>query len=411
MKYRKWYKLDNVGTFYASLSNIKIPNVFRYSALMNDNIEENILQTALIKTLEIFPNFNVNLKKGIYWYYLQESAKNPIVTEENLPICFKLYNNDDDFLYRVSYFKNKINFEISHILSDGRGSMDFFKYLISQYTLLKYDITDIDINTSNSELERSEDSFSKYYNKKSKIEINKSKIYRYKQAKFANQTQFMELHLNVKDVINIAHKYNTTMTIFLVSLLIFSFKSSLKVEDLSKTIRIDIPVDLRKFFKSTSSRNFFGLFSVDYTFKTVDDQLEEIIESIKKQFKENLTAEKLSNRMNKMVSFEKNPFLKPVPIFIKNFLLKIIDSFTSKLSSSCFSNVGIINLNEKISKYVKNISVLSSTNTFQFISCSYKDTLTIGISSRFRYNDIIKNFCRYFSENNLKTEIYVSEVI
>ena len=72
---KKWYKLDNIGKFYASTANTKIPKVFRYSAILNDNVDEVILQIALNKTIEIYPNFNVNLKKGIFWYYLEGMLK------------------------------------------------------------------------------------------------------------------------------------------------------------------------------------------------------------------------------------------------------------------------------------------------------------------------------------------------
>jgi len=106
---KKWYKLDNVGKFYASTSNSIIPKVFRYSAYLYENINEDILQIALNKTIEIFPNFNVNLKRGFFWYYLDETSKQNKVTKENLPICFKLYNNSDDYLFKVTYYKKKIN--------------------------------------------------------------------------------------------------------------------------------------------------------------------------------------------------------------------------------------------------------------------------------------------------------------
>ena len=109
MRIRKWYKLDNVGKFYASIVNNKIPAVFRYSAILKDECDPILLQQALNKTVEVYPNFNVNLKKGLFWYYLEETNKKNKVTKENLPVCFRLYNNSDNFLYRISYYKNKVN--------------------------------------------------------------------------------------------------------------------------------------------------------------------------------------------------------------------------------------------------------------------------------------------------------------
>lgn len=400
MKRKNWYKLDSVGKFYASISSKQIPNVFRYSCILNCDIDENVLQSALNNTIELYPNFNVNLKKGIFWYYLDETHKKFKVTKENLPICFRIYNNDDDFLYRVSYYKNKINFEVSHILSDGRGSVEFFKVLISNYLKIYYKIKDYNVVTNNSNLEKSEDSFVKYYKKTHKYSRKRPKIYMYKGRKTKN-TRYMECHINTEKILELAHKYNATITEFLVSLLIYSFKDELSLKDYNKSIKIDIPVDLRTFFKSTSSKNFFGLTYVTYKFNSNLDTLENIISNVQKQFKENITKEKLSERANLMVSFEKNIFCRITPIFLKNYVLKIIDRFTAQMCTSCLSNIGVIKFDEEIKDYIKSVSVLTSTTGFQFTICSFKDAFSIGISNIFKYNDVIKNFLRFLSSNGL----------
>ena len=66
----QWYKLNNIGKLYASTANMKPPKVFRYSAYLKEDIKEEILQEALNKTLEVYPSFKVNLRKGFFWYYL-----------------------------------------------------------------------------------------------------------------------------------------------------------------------------------------------------------------------------------------------------------------------------------------------------------------------------------------------------
>lgn len=410
MKIKRWYKLDNVGKFYASIKNNKIPKVFRYSAVLKDDIDETILQNALNKTIEVFPNFNVNLKRGMFWYYLEETNKVNRVTKENLPICFKIYNNSDDFLYRVSYYKRKINFEVSHILSDGRGSVELFKVLLSNYINIRYNLN-IDTNKNNkSNLEKTEDSFDKYYQKIKNTKSKNQKTYIYKSKKFRNQTRYMECHMNVLDALKIAHKYNTTLTSLLVSILILSFKDELKLSDMNKYIRIDIPVDLRSYFKSSSSMNFFGLTTISYKFNSKEDTLEDIIKEVNKQLKENLKKEKLLERVNLMVSFEKNWICKFVPIFIKDIVLNYADKIASQQSTTCLSNIGVIKLEPVIEDKVESISVLTSTNSFQFTICTLKDDLCIGISSTHINNDVIKNFCRFFPLNDIDVKIDVSEV-
>ena len=407
---KKWYKLDNIGILYASITNKNFPNVFRYSATLKEKIDKNILQESLNNTIEIYPNFNVNLRKGIFWCYLQETDKKNKVTIENKPICYNLYKNEEDFLYRVSYYKNKINFEISHILSDGRGSLEFFKILVSNYIKLKHNLNKVEIITKSSNIEKTEDSFDKYYEKNSYKKDNKEKIYNYKGKKMKNQTLFFDCHLNTKEVLLLAHKYNTTLTSFLTSVLIYSFKDELSTKDLDKTIRIEIPVDLRKYYNSNSSKNFFGLAHISYKFNSKKDTLEDIIKNVSKQFKENINIDKLSKRANQMVYYEKNVFCRFAPIFFKNIVLSIIYKCSFNMSTTCLSNIGEIKFKEEISKYINSISVLTSTNNFQFTICSHKEDLSIGISSKYKYNNIIKNFCCFFSKNNLDININVSEV-
>ena len=368
---------------------------------MNDNINEVDLQKALDNTIEIYPNFNVNLKKGIFWYYLDETNKKFRVTKENLPICFKVYNNDDDFLYRVSYYKNKINFEVSHILSDGRGSVEFFKLLVSNYIKVHYNLTKYNVTTNNSTLEKSEDSFNKYYKKTPRSTRKRPRIYKYKGRKIKN-TRYLECHVDTNKILELAHKYNATITEFLVSLLIYSFKDELNIKDYKKSIKINIPVDLRTFFKSTSSKNFFGLTYASYKFKNNMDKLEDVICEVKNQFKENITKDKLSERANLMVSFEKNIFCRIIPIYLKNYVLKAIDFFTSQMSTSCLSNVGIIKFDEEVKDYIKNITVITSTSGFQFTICSFGNDMSIGISNKYKYNNVIKNFLRFLSDNDLE---------
>lgn len=411
MESKRWYKLDNIGKLYSSLASNSTQNIFRFSATLKDNIDKFILQEALDLTIKSYPNFNVNLKKGIFWYFLEQSNKKFIVTEENLPICFKLYNNSNDFLYRVSYYKKRINFEVSHIISDGRGSINFFQTLIINYLKIRYELKDIN-NYSCSYLQCSEDSFLKYY-KKTNNKVNdhySTNIYRYNSKKLINKTRFFELHMSVKEVLKLAHEYHTTLTTLIISILIYAMKDVMSEKELNDTIKIDVPVDLRQYFKSFSTRNYFCLIPVIYKFSSREDSIEDIIKEVSKQFKNNLTKENLSIKVNQMVSLEKNIICRITPLFIKNIVLKIVDLYTRKLATSCVSNIGVIKFADNISSYIENINILVATNSFQFTLCSFEDDLSIGISSKYKYNEIIKKFCTYFSKRNINVIINASEV-
>ncbi|MEI3508561.1 MAG: hypothetical protein V8R01_05600 [Bacilli bacterium] len=50
----------------------------------------------------------------------------PKVTEEVLPPCSALYdNNSKALLFRVAYFKKRINLEVYHAITDETGAMEF----------------------------------------------------------------------------------------------------------------------------------------------------------------------------------------------------------------------------------------------------------------------------------------------
>ena len=406
----QWYKLNNIGKLYASTANMKPPKVFRYSAYLKEDIKEEILQEALNKTLEVYPSFKVNLRKGFFWYYLEETNKDIKVSEENLPVCFKLYNTSEDFLIRITYYKKRINFEASHIISDGRGGVEFFKLLVSNYIAISNNLEIPKTNSEGTSIEKTEDSFRKYYEKGKLEKEAKTKPYKYKSRKFRNQTQFLECYVSTKQVLDLAHKYNATLAVFLTAVTIYSFKNYIKAADFDKYIKIAVPVDLRAFFKSNSLNNFFGVVNIEYKFKSNKDSLEEIIEEVKKQFKEKITEENLKKRADKMVMLEKLWAYRWFPIIFKDFVLNIAKSINASNSSTNFSNIGRIDFGKEINPYIDKISAMMSSESFQFISCSFEDNLCITISNAYVNNDIIKNFCRFFVENGIDMQINCNEI-
>ena len=110
-----WYRLDNVGKFYSSQAGSSRQTVFRYAATLVDDVDPEVLQHALVKTVEMFPNFNVCLRSGVFWHYLEPSGEVPQALPETLPVCYGLHMNAHSVLFRVTYFGPRINVEVSHM--------------------------------------------------------------------------------------------------------------------------------------------------------------------------------------------------------------------------------------------------------------------------------------------------------
>lgn len=408
MKSKKWYKLDNIAKFY-SFTNNNVPAIFRYSVTLTEEVDKDILKQAVEKTIQEFPSFYCSLKKGIFWYYLEQANKPIIVEEEKVPICDKMYHDGDDLLIRVNYYKKRINLEVSHILSDGRGSLILFKSLIYQYLKIKYKIKGLTSEEKSSSYEKTENSFDKYYSGLKTKKTKQKKIYHYHGRK-KKTTTYMEYHISTKKVQELAKKQKVTITTLLIAVLIQSYQQKMHELEKKKSIKIDVPVDLRKYFPSSTSRNFFGLITIIYD-NNKSNNLEDIIQSVDNQLKENIKKDQLAIRMNQMIYLEKNIIIRLVPMVIKDLVLRIVDKIVYNSTTSSVSNIGKITVDKKIEPYIEGFNVLTTTKYLQLTTCSYQDDLSIGISSKYISNDIIKNFCHFFSENKIEGIININEEI
>lgn len=178
MARRTWYRLDNIGKFYSSQAGRSSQTVFRYSAELADGIDPDILQHALDHAIAQFPSFNVHLLNGMFWHYLEQSDGRPLVEPEHLPICSRLHYGPKSMLFRVSYFRNRVNLEVSHIISDGRGAINLFKSLLHAYIAERYDVPGVPSDYDGSDSDKAENSFDKYYEKDKAGAAPGTKIYR-----------------------------------------------------------------------------------------------------------------------------------------------------------------------------------------------------------------------------------------
>ena len=137
-----WYKLDNAAIMIPATTRGASTRVFRIVCELKDSIDPEILQEALDRTIWEFPHFNVVLRKGLFWYYLDSTNLMAKVSKDALPACAPLYiPGRRTLLYRVVYFNRRISLEMYHVLADGTGAFVFFRRMIVHYLEMKYGIS------------------------------------------------------------------------------------------------------------------------------------------------------------------------------------------------------------------------------------------------------------------------------
>ena len=121
-----WHRLDNTANLFPVISSRKFSNVYRIAVSLAQAVEPELLQKALETVLPRFSAFRVRLRHGMFWYYLEENTATPTVyPEEDYPCRYIDPVQNNHFQFRVSYFENRVNLEVFHVLTDGNGGKDF----------------------------------------------------------------------------------------------------------------------------------------------------------------------------------------------------------------------------------------------------------------------------------------------
>lgn len=403
----KWYRLDNAAKIFPPSRNKYDAKIFRFSVSLKELVDKNILEKALQRTLQEFPVFKSILKRGLFWYYLEETDITPIIKEEYARPCS---NFDNNLLFQVTYYKTRINLEVNHALTDGTGTLMFLKTLVAFYLDFKYNINSFTIINNASTKESSADSFQKYKNGKFKKTItNKKFAYQIKDEKYAeNRLKIIEGIASVKDLIKLAKQYNVTLTVFLTSVLIKSIGESMDVKDRRKPIVIAVPVNLRNYYPSYTVRNFFS--AVNISFKYNGEDLIQIISAVKEEFNKNLENNNIKNKMNNMAILEDIFILRLIPIFLKNLVLRWAYKFTDYYQTMTLSNIGIIKMPEDYQEYIDYFDVFVSTARIQICMCSYLDKMLLSFTSQFRNSEIEKNFFRFLSNAGIDIVLNTNQI-
>lgn len=407
-----WYRLDNIGKFYASQAGGSRQTVFRYSATLDRDVDPAALQRALERTCEWFPNFNVCLRSGLFWHYLEPSGQTPKASPEELPVCCGLHANSRSVLFRAVYFGPRLSVEVSHIVSDGRGTLMFFKSLLNAYVGEAYGVDGLEEPEGDaSEREKAEDSFDKYFERDKAGPTKLPKAWRLRGWADVTDPSFMELHLPAGAVVALARSWGVSVTSLVCAVLVSSLRGEMNARDLGRAICLDVPVDLRGHFGSATSRNFFGLAYVTYVPAEHEEGVqgeEGIARLVHAQLKEAVQPERLKQRMNRMVALEKNPALRLAPLFVKDLALEAADRKSARDTTATVSNLGVVKLDPRVAPHVHDMNVLTSTTGLKLTMCTLGDDMSVGFASAYQGHDVVKRFCRFFTGRGMAARMNVS---
>ena len=264
-----WSRLDNAAKIFPPTSHGSATGVFRLSCELREPVAPDVLQTALDRTLERYPHLLMVMRRGVFWYYLEQTTLRPSVVPEHAPPCAALYEGSRSLLFRVSYWRHKVSLDMYHVLADGAGAIEFFESLMAAYLMLRHPEAGVDGLPQASVSQRWADSFQKYYKPHSggKSSDGLGRAYRLRGVRRAGGgLTVIEGVADVWQVLAAAHRCGATLTVYMTALLLSAIHSEMYVREQKKPVVLTVPVDLRSFFPSQTTRNFFGTIRVGYDF-------------------------------------------------------------------------------------------------------------------------------------------------
>lgn len=412
---KKWNRLDNAAKIFPSTIELSETRVFRFYCELKEDIDPAALQKAVEQAVRQFPQFLKILRAGLFWYYLEYSNLKPVVTEESQTPCSHIYRyGHQGLLFQVTYYKKRINLEVFHALADGAGAIEFLKFILAAYMNILHPGTlpldDPLLVNANAVEDMDVDAFDKYYTGgKNPRKMKKSIVWRLHGKRRPDlDLNVTEGIVSVKKVLTLAHEHNATMTEFLVAVFIKSLLLNMKEKDLKKTMVIDIPINLRNYFPSVTTRNFFVMLPIEYRPDSRDDSLSHICEEVSKEFAKIITIENLEGRINSYGSFERIMPMRLVPLFLKDPGLRLVNFITKRFITGCVSNLGKVTLPKELSCYVNHWGVYSSTLNIQAECISFQDQLTIGITDAFYDATVVYTFFNLLESMGAGAQIHTN---
>lgn len=406
-----WRSLDNAAKLFSAASSPKDTRVFRFYCELKEEVKEEILQEALNQTIQKYPVFLSVMRKGLFWHYLEKSELRPVVREEYKEPCSSLYVRDKKtLLFEVTYYKKRINFEVFHALTDGTGATEFLRELVKNYLYLIHEEDLEAVELSDEYLtvkDQEDDSFSRYYDpdfprkKKKKIKAVQIK----KGGKGYEELQINEASMSVKELLGIAREKKVSMSVLLTAAFICAIHEEMSRMQEKKPVILMVPVNLRKIFPSDSMLNFFGYIEPGYQFGEGKDSFEDVLETVKLYFQENLSKEHMAGRMNELIAIEKHKILKWAPLELKNRCIRAGAKMAEQEVTAVLSNMSVVKMPEDYAQYIEKFGVYTSTNRTELCICSFQDTLSLSFTSRYDSTNIQRNFYRILKEQGASVKV------
>ncbi len=415
----RWEKIDNTALLFPVIAGEQMTSTYRLSVVLAEPVQRDLLQQALDIVLPKFDGFNVRLRTGFFWMYFEENGNPaPRVTEEVLFPCRYIHpNKNNGYLFSVSYYDKRINLEVFHVLTDGMGGLTFLKELTYQYLRLAHpalrEANGDDLSEETS-LNR-EDSFVKNYRRSKPSGFQKQKAYEIRLEKLpSGEFGVMHGRMPVDRLHEVAHSHGISINGYLVGAFIYSvYLECLKGMPAKRPIRVAVPVNLRPYFDSSTTKNFFVMVSAEFLPTEEQYTFQQVLQIVRKSLQEQITKEHLEDLFSYSVSNQMNLALRAIPYAIKRVVMRMVYGRSARANTTTITNVGDVSVDAPYQPYIQDFQAYIAMSKGQRLKAtisSYEGILTISFTSVFSDTSVQKRFFRTIAQDGVDVQIQTNGV-
>ena len=368
-------------------------NMFRQDIVLTEEVDPEILQQAVNNLAARFPTIIAGIHSGFFAHSIIPSEEVPKVMPDDRFMAVMSDEEIEECAIRIKYRGRRIAFECFHSISDGYGGFVFLHSLAAEYIHLKHGVsfTASDTLFLPEDPVRAEEVSDDYLRYAKRTGWFADRVKAYRMVKDTGDDPLIHHCTDAVDtelLLSVARRYGVSMTAFLVAVqiyTIFQFQKEDTEENRKSTVRIMVPVDLRRVFPSISVRNFL-LYVMPGVKLEYDLTFPELVAEVATQMKELSTPKELLVIMSMNANLQRYWISKAIPLWIKEKIMRFGYSLFGEVSSTMtLSNLGVSMVPDELAPYIESEQSFLTPRLLSGTNCcvnSYGDKTYINATWR-----------------------------
>lgn len=217
--------------------------------------------------------------------------------------------------------------------------------------------------------------------------------------------------LPVDQVLSVTRRFRVSVTEYLNAVLLYALMQKQRSDHVFRELPVSLamPVNLRRFFPSKTLRNFITMVYPSIDPRMGDYTFEDILIQVHHYMRYYINDKFLNADITTNAAVTKNPLIRVVPLFFKDFVVRqFYKRVQDKHSSAGLTNLGVVDTPDEMREHVERFDVLMGQPFSARTNCaivSYGNVLSISFASSIMEADVERLFFRKLVQDGIHVKI------